>query len=180
MVSLAAIDLSKPDSQIIEEMMHQFTTVGFAYVKNFSSEWDEQIHFEMIKAFHDMPDEVKHGLKMRHHNQANSNRYRGLAPFMDNDPSHKELFDMGWPNSTLSQEAKKYPLVEDTPFSTDDKYKHLQEGYERHYMLFHKLSLKLISFLAVGLGKPADFFDAWFEKDVLSTFRSIYYLPRAA
>lgn len=82
--------------------MHQFTTVGFAYVKNFSKEWDEQEHFQMIKAFHAMPDEVKHNLKMKHHNQANSNRYRGLAPFMDNDPSHKELFDMGWPNSTLS------------------------------------------------------------------------------
>jgi len=29
------------------------------------------------------------------------------------------------------------------------------------------------------LGKEKGFFNAWFEQDPLSTFRSIYYLPRA-
>eukprot|EP00351_Strombidinopsis_sp_SopsisLIS2011_P005459 CAMPEP_0116888008 /NCGR_PEP_ID=MMETSP0463-20121206/22783_1 /TAXON_ID=181622 /ORGANISM="Strombidinopsis sp, Strain SopsisLIS2011" /LENGTH=163 /DNA_ID=CAMNT_0004551849 /DNA_START=359 /DNA_END=850 /DNA_ORIENTATION=+ len=38
--------------------------------------------------------------------------------------------------------------------------------------------MKLISYLAVGLGKEKDFFNKWFEKDSLSTFRSIHYLPR--
>ena len=41
LVSLAAIDLSQPEEAIIAQMMEQFTTVGFAYVRNFSEEWDE-------------------------------------------------------------------------------------------------------------------------------------------
>mmetsp|Transcript_66344 Transcript_66344/g.91863 ORF Transcript_66344/g.91863 Transcript_66344/m.91863 type:complete len:120 (+) Transcript_66344:467-826(+) len=44
----------------------------------------------------------------------------------------------------------------------------------------HQLAMKLISYLAIGMGKDRDFFDSWFEKDSLSTFRSIHYLPRAA
>lgn len=65
-------------------------------MKNFD-EWDEQEHFDLVKAFHSMPAHVKDKLKMKHHNAANKNIYRGLVPFCDNDPSHKELFDMGLP-----------------------------------------------------------------------------------
>lgn len=31
----------------------------------------------------------------------------------------------------------------------------------------------------MGLGKDRDFFNQWFDNDQLSTFRSIYYLPRS-
>ena len=30
----------------------------------------------------------------------------------------------------------------------------------------------------MGMGKPRDFFDDWFNKDSLATYRSIYYRPR--
>lgn len=79
------------------------TTVGFAYIKNFSDEWDESEHLYLAKAFHSVPLDVKEGLKMKHFNSSNPNRYRGLAPFLDNDPSHKELFDMGWPYHLTSE-----------------------------------------------------------------------------
>ena len=65
MVSLVAIDLLQPDCDIISQMMEQFTTVGFAYIKNFQG-WDEQEHFNLVKAFHDMPGEEKEKLKMHH------------------------------------------------------------------------------------------------------------------
>ena len=42
----------------------------------------------------------------RHHNKQNSNMYRGLAPFMDNDESHKEVFDIGMPYEMVSEEEK--------------------------------------------------------------------------
>lgn len=45
--------------------------------------------------------------------------------------------------------------------------------------MFHELCLRLCGYLALGLGKPRDFFDQFFKHDPLSTFRSIYYLPRA-
>ena len=38
--------------------------------------------------------------------------------------------------------------------------------------------MRLISYMALGLGKDKDFFKPWFENECLSTFRSIHYLPR--
>jgi hypothetical protein len=31
--------------------------------------------------------------------------------------------------------------------------------------MFHELSLRLINYLAIGLGKEPGFFNNWFEKD---------------
>jgi isopenicillin N synthase-like dioxygenase len=115
---------------------------------------------------------------MKHHNSENPNVYRGLAPFLDNDPSHKELFDMGLPWDMVSEDHHKYKLVEKTPFPEGQEYRWIVDGYEKFYNLFHRLSLKLLNYLAVGLGKEKGFFDAWFEYNSLCTFRSIYYLPR--
>ena len=86
---------------------------------------------------------------------------------------------MGMPWHLVSEEvkAKKYKIVEETPFPQG--YEWLREGYERYWILFHNLSLQLIGYLALGLGKPRDFFDPWFRQDALSTLRSIYYLPRS-
>lgn len=67
-----------------------------------------------------------------------------MQPFMDNDASHKELFDMGYPWAWTSEEQRKYPLVEETPFPTSEKLVWIREAYEKHYMLFHNLSMKLI------------------------------------
>ena len=44
----------------------------------------------------------------------------------------------------------------------------------------HALSMKLLDFLAIGLGKDRGFFKDWFENDSLSTLRAIHILPRAA
>ena len=34
--------------------------------------------------------------------------------------------------------------------------------------------------IAIGLGKERHYFDKWFLKNSLSTFRTIHYLPRSA
>jgi isopenicillin N synthase-like dioxygenase len=39
-------------------------------------------------------------------------------------------------------------------------------------------AMKLLRFMAIGLGKDVDFFVPWFDNECLSTFRSIHYLPR--
>lgn len=44
----------------------------------------------------------------------------------------------------------------------------------------HELSLKLLEFLAIGLGKDRYTFHQWFENDSLSTYRAIHILPRSA
>ena len=37
-----------------------------------------------------------------------------------------------------------------------------------------------MSHIAEGLGKPANYFERWFENDTCSTMRLIHYLPRSA
>jgi len=44
----------------------------------------------------------------------------------------------------------------------------------------HALSLKLLEYMAIGLGKDRYFFHEWFEVDSLSTFRAIHNMPRSA
>ena len=121
MVKLTAVDLESPEEVIVQQMMEQFTTVGFAQIKNFK-EWDEEEHFNLIQALHNLPATEKDQLKMRHHNSENKNKFRGLVPFLDNDPSHKELFDMGLPYHLHSEEEKQYSLVEVTPFPQRSQY----------------------------------------------------------
>ena len=94
MVELPAIDMQAEEHVIVEQIMKMLTTVGFLHVMNVKG-FDEDFHFEACKAFHQIPEEEKHKLKWRNHNPENQNIYRGLAPFVDNDPSQKELFDMG-------------------------------------------------------------------------------------
>ena len=44
----------------------------------------------------------------------------------------------------------------------------------------HKVSLKLLEYMALSLGKDKHFFHEWFERDSMSNFRAIHILPRSA
>ena len=79
---------------------------------------------------HAIPNKVKRTLYWKNHNPDNKNICRGIAPFCDNDASHKELFDMGLDYSKISAKLKKYPLYEETPFPTGTKkYDALKKYY---------------------------------------------------
>ena len=67
------------------------------------------------------------------HNTENTNIYRGYIPFIDNDPSHKEMLDMGCDYDTVSEEEKRLPLVEETPMPTEPEYAHIKQNLLRHY-----------------------------------------------
>ena len=70
------------------------TTLGFLQLKNVQG-FDEASLLADIKEFHSMPDTEKRKLYTKKFNQENANAYHGFYPFIDNDPSHKEFFDMG-------------------------------------------------------------------------------------
>jgi hypothetical protein len=55
-------------------------------------------------------------LYSNHHNKDNSNYYRGISPFIPNDPSYKELYDIGMDYSKVSDFEKQFSLHEETPF----------------------------------------------------------------
>ena len=94
------------------------TTVGFLQLKNVEG-FDEARLLADIKEFHSMPDSEKRKIYVQQFNSENQNRLHGFFPFIDNDTSHKEFFDMGAPIEEADEvELTKY-LVEDTPMPTD-------------------------------------------------------------
>lgn len=188
LVELPAIDMSPScdadgdvrEARIVAGIMEMCTTLGFFQLKNVPG-FDENELLSDIKEFHALPDDVKRTITLKHYNSENSNIYRGFIPFIDNDPSHKEMFDMGCDYSKLSEEEKKHsPLVEETPFPNDSQFAHIRKNYEKHYDFRLRLGLELLEYLAVGLGKDRHFFRDWFgDEGTMSTFRSIKYLPRS-
>ena len=44
---------------------------------------------------------------------------------------------MSFRDRNLKTNEKKYKLVEETPFPTNEEYNWIKEGYEKHYHMFH-------------------------------------------
>jgi hypothetical protein len=59
-----------------------------------------------------LPKEDKDRMTKKFWNPANPNKYRGLAPFIDNDPSHVEIYDMGLDYDKVSEEERDYQIHE--------------------------------------------------------------------
>ena len=95
----------------------------------------------------------------------------------------KEMLDINRPIEDISDwEREGCPLYEKAPWTEsfiDGEHAWIREAYESHFKTMHTLALKLISCLAVGLGKRADYFDPWFKDECGSTLRGLHYLPRS-
>ena len=87
---------------------------------------------------------------------------------------------MGGKLSHVSDEALKHPLYEESPFPPQEKFRWIKDTFDKYYNLFHKVSLRLLECMSLGLGRERFFFHQWFERDSLSTFRAIHILPRSA
>ena len=128
--NLFAIDMGNENKdEITEQLMHQMSTVGFCLVKNIRN-YDEKALFDASKAFHyDVPADAKEHMKLKHFNTANENISKGFFPFIANDPSHKEFYDMMRKLSTMPEEERRVcPLYEDAPWipeemDSEGKYK---------------------------------------------------------
>ena len=85
---------------------------------------------------------------------------------------------MGMPIEEMDEDQLQYPLVEGNPLPKEKKYAKIVENYKRWWKLQFNVALRLIQLISVGLGKDRHYFDKWFAKNSLGTFRSIHYLPR--
>lgn len=112
---MPAIDMQAPEEEIVEQIMDMCCNLGFFHLKNIP-DFDEDALLSIMKEFHALPDSVKQDLKLSQYNPDNSNTYRGFIPFIDNDPSHKEMFDMGCNIAEFTPEERKMPLTGETPF----------------------------------------------------------------
>lgn len=162
MVELEAIDMSLSEEEIIPKLMNNLRNVGFLTLSNIEG-YDEGEHFNAVQAFYkDIPQDDRDRMIWRHHRPQNTNYYRGIAPFVNNNKAHKEFYDMGGSLSLVSDEALRYPLYEKSPFPEQEEVQWIKLTYEKYYNLFHSVSLKLLEYMAIGLGKDREFFHQWF------------------
>lgn len=178
-LDLHAVDMQGPHDDITAQLMHQMTNLGFLALANIPG-YDEEALFRHQKWFFALSPEAKQALYKNHFRKENKNLYRGLAPFIDNDPSHKELYEIGLDWAQVSEEERRYPLHEETPWPAVEGGEEFKAFMTKHYDVMHKLGMKVMSHIAEGLGQPAGYFDKWFARDTCSTFRIIHYLPRSA
>ncbi|CDW72244.1 2og-fe oxygenase [Stylonychia lemnae] len=166
---LAQIDWTWPRQKIIDEVFKELKTMGFFLITNVPG-YDESDLLHWGKWFCSLSEEEKKKLHKRVWNSENKNIYRGLAPFIDNDPSHVEIFDMGLPYDQVTEEEKEYSLHEETPWPVEpEESKQFREYMEGHYNLRVSVASELVGMIAEGLGKPAGFFDQWYSHDTLIT-----------
>lgn len=154
------------------------TNLGFLLLSNVPG-YDEEVLFKHQKWYFNQSEEEKKKLYKTHFNRENKNGYRGHAPFIDNDPSHKELYEIGLEYSRVSEEEKKYPLHEETPWpESGDEAHEFKKFMLGHYDNMQNIGIDVMQHIALGLGKPKTYFDSWFNVDTCSTLRIIRYLPR--
>jgi len=160
--------------------MHNLRNVGFLTLTNIEG-FDEGEHYKAVKAFfEDTSAEDRRHLVWHNHNPDNKNIYRGLTPIIGNDPAHKEMLDMGCSMRFLEDANLKFAIYEDTPFPPQEEFQWIRLAFEKQYNLMHAVSLKLLEYMAIGLGKDRFFFHPWFSHDSLSTQRAIHNMPRSA
>ena len=94
-------------------------TLGFLLLSNIPN-FDEERLFAHQKWFFGLSDEVKAKLYKNHFKSENPNFYRGFAPFIANDPSFKELYEIGLDYEKVSEDEQIYSLHEETPWPECD------------------------------------------------------------
>lgn len=58
------------------------------------------------------------------------------------------------------------------------QYDWIIDTFRANCKLMHDLALRLIELIALGLGKPEDYFHGWFKDECTSTWQSVHYSPR--
>jgi isopenicillin N synthase-like dioxygenase len=81
--------------------MKQMSDLGFCYITNVKDFKEDEL-LDAIKAFHNLPVDFKMKMAPKHFNPENSNIFKGYFPFIENDPSFKEFYDMSRQYSDIS------------------------------------------------------------------------------
>lgn len=106
-----------------------------------------------------------------------STDFQRYFPPQEGDDNLKEGFELGTPSSRPSTSAlvsPKFDLTEPNVFPAS--HARFQARCETLHNELQSLSSRLLSLLAVALGKPSSFFDHYL-KDSLSTLRLLHYPP---
>jgi len=180
-------DLSEPSLtpngllRLSEEICGAFSTTGFAYLLNAPLTYSHEDVFALARKFFEMDEEKKMSLATKIANPANHNTYRGYFPPQPGRQDNlKEGFELGPahnPRRMHLSDRQKFDLCESNVWPQDELFPGGRVGLEQLHAQLQVLSSTLLSLIAVGLGKPADYFSAYLT-DSLSTLRLLHYPPQ--
>jgi isopenicillin N synthase-like dioxygenase len=100
---LGIVDWTWSDDRKREAILKELKTIGFFIIQNVPGHDEERLLY-WGKWLCALSKDEKDRITKRYWNPKNPNVYRGLAPFIDNDPSHVEIFDMGLDFDKVSAE----------------------------------------------------------------------------
>ena len=158
---------------ISQSLSTAFSTTGFAYLVNTPLSFMQAEIFFLAHEFFSLPEAEKLSVAKKTFIPQNVNTYRGFFPAQAGSDNLKEGFEIG-PKVSLPQifdPRAKFNLTEANVWP---------EGYrsrdraEQLYSELQELSSKLLSLLAMALGKDASYFDGYLNNSI-STLRLIHY-----
>jgi len=182
-VSLSALSSSSLNPQelavLSDRLDEVFSTTGFAYLTDLPLTYTHDDVFGLCEEFfgpNGLPVEEKMKLAKKTFVSNNTNTYRGYFPPQAGDDNLKEGFELGSPSSRSlpSIPNVKFNLTEPNVFPLNNPS--FRPRCETLHSELQSLSARLLSLLAVSLGKPSSFFDHYLT-DSLSTLRLLHYPP---
>lgn len=178
LLELTAVDWTWSDEKKSETILHELQTTGFFTITNVPGH-DEEKLLKWGKWLCGLPKEEKDRMTKKFWNKDNKNVYRGLAPFIDNDPSHVEIYDMGLDYEKVTEEEKEYVLHEETPWPTwSEQGLEFTEFMKSQYKLRCSVASEILKHIAKAFDLDPAFFDQFYAHDTLSTFSVNHYCPR--
>ncbi|KAK2768534.1 hypothetical protein FQN54_000390 [Arachnomyces sp. PD_36] len=182
LASTTSIDEDEDLKDLSKQLYSVFATTGFAYLTDLPLSFGHEDVFGLARKFFALPEEEKMGIAKRSFRRENGNTYRGYFPTQPLTASDnlKEGFEMGPPTplTTPSQTSKssKFNLSEPNVWPDEGTFPARKE-MEKLYAELQDLASRLLSLLAVSLGKDEGFFTPYLE-DSLSTLRLLHYPSR--
>ncbi|KAL8999774.1 MAG: hypothetical protein Q9169_001447 [Polycauliona sp. 2 TL-2023] len=151
---------------------------GFAYLVNVPLTLDHEQVFAPAKNFFRLPEREKLGLAKKAFGRNNNNTYRGFFPTQSGSDNLKEGFEIGprEPAVIHRKEAmtNEIDLTEANVWPAEQSIPGFREQSKRLHAELQALSSKLLSLIAMALGKDPSYFDH-FLPDSVSTLRYLHY-----
>ncbi|KAL8827598.1 MAG: hypothetical protein Q9170_006952 [Blastenia crenularia] len=178
---LPVVDLSPLSSPHADEnslnglaaqLGNAFETEGFAYLVNVPLSFSHDQVFGLAKTFFQLPQAEKLRLAKRSLERNNDNTYRGWT----GSDNLKEGFEVGPSNQPVESgwARRKANLTEANVWPPESSCPGLRKETEQLHAELQDLSSKLLSVLAIALGKEPSYFDYYLHGSV-STLRYLHY-----
>ena len=168
-IDLTALSAQSPACSDLKDLSTQlydvFSSTGFAYLTSAPLSFSHEDVFDIARDFFKIDEEQKAKLTKKTFVPSNKNTYRGYFPTQPGQQDNlKEGFEVGPPVDVPSNSAtrgQKFDLAEPNVWPEEHSFENGKARLEKLYTEIQSLSARLLSLLAISLGKPADFFSSY-------------------